>query len=103
MINLYVKPLDMAAEGSFQQRSDMIDAFCALEEATESGKWRDWRAAQQKVLELVRPHLRVEGEGTVDEALAKLSANKFDELFRALIGGSGDAVPPVSDSNSTDG
>lgn len=97
-IKLVVKPLDMGAEGSYAARNELIEAFCALEGAQESNRWRDWRAVQQRIRELLQPHLRVEGEGTVEEALTQVSANQFDQLFRALIGG--ESVPPANGGSS---
>lgn len=99
MVKLFVRPIDPEAAGSFRDRARLFAIVEKLEEAKTSSDPYLTAKVFRLIEDAVVPRLSVD-EGTVEEALDKLSSKEFDGLLSGLMGTASDeTVPPESASS----
>lgn len=101
MTTLVVKPIDLAAPGSYGERRRILRLYRRLRAAKQADT-DTVLALMDEMDEALQPRLRTDDGTSVDDALARLSANQFDELFFS-IAFEGGAVGEGSKGNSTAG
>lgn len=99
MTNIIIKPIDFDEPGSYLKRRRILQAMDKLANASDSEK--GGIAAISAYLELddlIREHMKGTDDGTpLEEAIAMLTVNDFDQLLGGLLGGS--PVPTESDAD----
>lgn len=93
MTKLIVTPIDMAAPGSYAERKKLLRAAAQIQQAQKSNSIADMVDALDALEALIKPHLQTDDGSPVAEALEQLSANEFDNLIGALVGG--ETIPNV--------
>lgn len=95
MTKLIVTPIDMQAPGSYRQRQRFIYALASIQDAGEGEEGASIVKAMLALDDLVVGQLATDDGTPVEDALAQLSANEFDQLMAGLFG-----QPTVPNSNS---
>jgi len=95
MAKLIVRPIDPRARGSYQVRAAVLTAINAAQEAGRRGDVSAAIQAQLALENMLIMRLSTDDGTPVEDALAELSADQFDDLFAALVGG-----PSVGEVNA---
>lgn len=94
MTTLIVTPIDMAAAGSFRQRSRLMRAIAMMRDNDDA---TTMAAAYIAVEDIALERLETDDGTPVEDALDQLSADDFDALLQAITGEN--AVPTESAGN----
>ena len=84
MATLIVKPIDLAAPGSYRERKRFMRVIAQLQDAQASRQSAEVLRLMQEVDEMLVPRLKTPDGSSVEEALDGLSANDFDRLLSAI-------------------
>ncbi|RJQ04816.1 MAG: hypothetical protein C4551_10075 [Bacillota bacterium] len=95
---LFIRPIDPDEEGSWRERKRYRQIHARMMAAQRSNDPVEILRALDEAEDFVVPRLATDDGTPVEEALAKLSANQFDALFRAA---GASTVPPASASDSS--
>lgn len=85
MATLIVTPFDPKAKGSFRQRTTMFEAYQQMGIAKKTNKVFDYAASQLALERATIERLKTDDGTPVEDVLAELSADEFDELVSALL------------------
>jgi len=85
MAKLIVRPIDPRARGSYQVRAAVLTAINAAQEAGRRGDVSAAIQAQLALENMLIMRLSTDDGTPVEDALAELSADQFDDLFAALM------------------
>jgi hypothetical protein len=102
-VELHVRPLDMSEPGSYKARSTLQRAVFAMQDAQAKDDTLGVLRAKLDLDELVVSRCYMADGSSVEEALAEISADDFDGLLAALLGGGAPSVPPEKSGSSTPG
>ena len=94
MTTLIVKPIDMAAPGSYRQRSRLLRTIASIGDVSNVDDGAAVAQAYLEIEDLVLSRLETDDGTPVEDALDRLSANDFDVLLQTLAGEN--AVPTQS-------
>ena len=89
LLNIRVRPLDTAAEGSYLKRKAIFALMARMargEDAETASQAADALEAYIEAESLVAEHIDLPEGRSLDEVLALLSGDQFDELLGAILG-----------------
>ena len=100
MPTLIVTPIDYSAAGSYVLRRRVLKASKKINDAIEQEDGMATIEAALEIEDVLLDRVKVKGKGTVEKALAEISANDFDSLLGALLES---PVPTENGSSSKNG
>lgn len=87
MTKIIVTPIDMSAPGSHAARKRALRTYAELQEAQSGNNLRALNDALDAVEALIAEHAETDDGTTLQDAFAGASADDFDALVFAIIGG----------------